>query len=103
MAIFIDALIDYGAGLNRRLGKSSHLVSDLPGAAGTEELVAFARSIGMRESWLQKAGTRHQHFDVFAGRYERALAAGARVVTRGELVAIFKAKQAAMDGGKETT
>lgn len=91
--IFIDALADYGAAINRRLGQSSHLVSDLPGEAGTTELLAFAKRIGMRAEWLQKAGTRHEHFDVFEGRYERAIAAGARVVTRRELVAIFAKKR----------
>ena len=80
--ICIDGLNDFGDALNRRLGRSSHLVSDLPGEAGTAELVAFA-----------KAGTAHEHFDVFEGRYPRAIAAGARVVTRSELVAIFRAKR----------
>ena len=63
--ICIDSLNDFGDALNRRLGRSSHLVSDLPGEAGTAELVAFARGIGMRATWLQKAGTPHEHFDVF--------------------------------------
>ena len=91
--ICIDGLNDFGDALNRRLGRSSHLVSDLPGEAGTAELVAFAKRIGMRATWLQKAGTAHEHFDVFEGRYPRAIAAGARVVTRSELVAIFRAKR----------
>lgn len=92
--ICIDSLFTIGAEINRRLGRSAHMISDLPGEDGTKELVAFARGIGLRAEWLQKPGTRHEHFDVFEGRYQRALDAGARVVTRRELVAIFRAKQA---------
>ena len=92
--ICIDKLFTMGVEINRRLGRSAHLVSDLPGEAGTQELVAFARGIGLRAEWIQKAGTRHEHFDVFEGRYQRALDAGAKVVTRPELVAIFRSKQA---------
>lgn len=99
--IVIDALLDYGEALNSRLGRSSHMVSDLPGEAGTRELLAFAEKIGMRAEWIQKAGTRHEHFDVFEKRYQRALDAGAKVVSRRELVMIFKAKKATADGEKE--
>ena len=95
--IVIDRPLDYGAGLNSALGKSSHLCSTLPGDAGRVELVTFAKSIGMREAWLQKPGTRHEHFDVFGRRYERAIAAGASEVTRQEIVAVWKAKGAAME------
>ena len=92
--ICIDSLFTLGVEINRRLGKSAHLVSDLPGEEGTTELVAFAWRIGMRSAWIQKAGTEHEHFDVFEGRYQRALDAGAKVVTRLELVTIFRAKRA---------
>ncbi len=98
--IVIDRPMDFGAGLNRALGKSSHLCSTLTGDDGRAELVSFAKSIGMRETWLQKSGTRHEHFDVFGKRYERAVAAGAREVTRQEIVAVWKAKGATMEGAK---
>ena len=94
--IVIDEFRDWGHALNRKYGPSAHLCSDIVGEAGTEELVAFARCIGMRASWLQKPGTTHEHFDVFASRRERALAAGAREVDKYEIVAIWKAKRAAL-------
>ncbi len=94
--IVVDRAVDYGDALNKRMGKSCHMCSDIAGAEGTAELVAFARRIGMREEWLQKPGTRHEHFDVFGKRRDRAVALGAREVNRVEIVAIWKAKQVAV-------
>ena len=94
--IVVDGATDYGAGLNQRLGKSCHMCSDVAGAEGTVELVAFAKRIGMREAWLQKPGTRHEHFDLFGARRDRAVAAGAREVSRAEVVAIWRAKRTAV-------
>lgn len=42
-----------------------------------------------RAKWLQRAGTRHEHFDVFGALRERAVAAGAREVTIREAVAVW--------------
>lgn len=94
--ILIDPPIDWGHALNRKFGPNSHMVSDIHGAEGTAELVAFARKIGMRASWLQKAGTEHEHFDVFASRRLRAIDAGAREVTKREIVEVWQAKRAAL-------
>jgi hypothetical protein len=96
MAIITDAPIDY----HGKFKGCSHMVSDLPGKAGTEELVAFALRIGMKREWLQKPGTRHEHFDIFGSRRPRALAAGCREVTRAEIVAVWRAKQAHIDAQK---
>jgi hypothetical protein len=41
-----------------------HVLSDLPGTAGTQELLAFAQAYGLRPEWLQYAGTYREHFDV---------------------------------------
>lgn len=91
--ILIDEVIDWGQPLNRKYGPSAHMFSDLLGEAGTQELLAFARKIGMRAEWIQSQGTRHEHFDVFGNRRPRAIAAGARDVTKHEAVAVWKAKQ----------
>jgi hypothetical protein len=93
--IVVDGAIAYGDALNKRMGDSCHMCSDLVGAEGTAELVAFAKRIGMREKWLQRPGTRHEHFDLFGARRGRAVAAGAREVTRSEMVAIWRTKRAA--------
>lgn len=41
----------------------THLMAD-----SEQELRAYAVSIGMRERWIQKAGTRQAHFDL-TGRF----------------------------------
>lgn len=46
----------------RRFRRASHLVSTMPAEMGAAELLAFARGIGLRDSWLQHAGTAREHF-----------------------------------------
>lgn len=94
MAILIDPPIDWPGNAQRPQGypKCSHMFSDIPGEAGSTELMAFALRIGMRREWLQKAGTHHEHFDVFGPRRARAVAAGAREVTRREAVTVWRTK-----------
>jgi hypothetical protein len=57
---------------------SCHMWSDLSGEAGTRELVAFARKLGLRPDWIQKAGTVHEHFDLVPAKRLKAIAAGAK-------------------------
>lgn len=98
MAIVLDPAVAWPHGLGPRVGPSSHLCSDLLGDEGHAELMAFARRIGMRPQWLQKPGTEHEHFDVFGSRRPRAIAAGAREVTRREIVEVWRRKRAALRG-----
>lgn len=78
------------------LGPSSHLISDLPGEEGTAELVAFAERIGLRRRYLQSRGTRHEHFDIWGIKIQRALEAGALQIDKRRIVEIFRKKQEAM-------
>ncbi len=71
-----------------------HLLSDLPGAAGTAELLAFARAIGGRDAWIQGAGTYREHFDIFGEWAERALAYGACPATGSEVAVVLARKRA---------
>jgi hypothetical protein len=65
-----------------KFGPSSHLASDLADrAAAHAELVAFAAHIGLRESWIQDAGTYQEHFDIFGAKLAAAAAAGARRIS----------------------
>jgi hypothetical protein len=50
----------------------SHLIADDP-----DELRAFARRLGLSQSWIQKPGTFREHFDVTAGIREKAISMGA--------------------------
>jgi hypothetical protein len=59
--------------------KMCHMVAD-----STEELLAMAERIGVSHRWLQKAGTRHEHFDVCLSKKKDAISAGAIELTRRE-------------------
>ena len=96
--IVIDTPHDYGAPINRRLGLSSHLASDLPGAEGSAELMAFALSIGMKREWLQHPGTHREHFDVFGWRYNVAVTRGAKAIERMAFGRILRTKRLAAKG-----
>lgn len=71
-----------------------HVLSDLTGVAGREELVAYVRAYGLRREWIQYAGTYREHFDVRADTGERMIADGGRLVTNRELGALLAAKRA---------
>jgi hypothetical protein len=57
-----------------------HMVAD-----STEELLAMADRIGVRRKWLQKEGTRHEHFDICLAKRKLAVDAGAMQITTREL------------------
>lgn len=94
--IIIDTPQKYRiAGLMRgREFTSSHLISTLSGTAGSEELLAFAKKMGLREAWLQKKYTWREHFDVMNSRYDAAISAGAVAVSCRELGLYMYAKAA---------
>ncbi len=64
----------------------THMASTLPGEEGTAELLVFGKRIGLKAAWLQYRGTPKEHFDVFDGAIDRALAAGALEVHAHEFV-----------------
>jgi hypothetical protein len=57
-------------------------MSDGPG----EELLVFARRLGLRDEWLQHPGTPREHFDLPPDAREEAIALGAQPVSPQELV-----------------
>ena len=79
----------------RRFKLGAHMISTYGGEMGTNELLRFGRRIGQRPSWLQKRGQPDEHFDVFDGRIEAAVQAGAMKVTSRELVEHIRAKRRA--------
>lgn len=64
---------------------SSHMASDLLDG-GTAELLVFGKRIGLRERWLQHRGEDCEHFDLFDGAIERAIKAGAKLITPREFI-----------------
>lgn len=78
-----------------RVSSCSHMMSDIVGPDGTAELVAFARSIGMQESWIQYRGKPREHFDLIGNAMiQKALSAGAKQVTGRDLIPIIRSKRA---------
>jgi hypothetical protein len=72
-----------------------HILSDLLGDAGRAELREFARSIGLKDCWLQHEGEPNEHYDTYGGRIELAREAGAKLVRRRELAEIVQRKRLA--------
>jgi len=58
---------------------TAHLLSTLPGGAGTAELLAFAKKLGMKAEWIQHRGGYNEHFDLMGTRCQAAKEAGALV------------------------
>lgn len=83
----------------RHFQQTAHCASDLPGEAGTQELLTFGARIGLRASWLQKCGTETEHFDLFDGAIERARKAGATEIDPREFITrVVRPKRAALRG-----
>lgn len=71
---------------------TAHLVSTLVGPEGTAELIAFATSLGMKESWIQHRGEPREHFDLMGSKCGLAIRRGA-VVDKYALVNAMRAKR----------
>lgn len=73
---------------------TAHLLSTLPGGAGTSELLAFAKKLGMKAEWIQHRGGYNEHFDLIDSRCQAAKDAGA-FVDRAVVVQTIREKRAA--------
>lgn len=82
MSVYVD---NYNAKFGRMV--MCHMVADT-----TEELLAMADTIGVQRKWIQKAGMRHEHFDICLSMKKKALAAGAKAITTRELVMLLSSK-----------
>jgi hydroxyethylthiazole kinase-like uncharacterized protein yjeF len=92
----LDAPYDIpGIGI-RRGDVMYHLLSDVPGPAGTAELVTFVQRVGGRASWMQAPGTYREHFDIFGEWAEAARAAGAPEISGHAVAAILAHKRGVM-------
>ncbi len=91
MNVYVDdAFIQASVPNGRRVHTSRwcHLTAD-----STEELLAFARRLGMRQSWLQRAGRPGEHFDLTAPKRVLAVRLGAVEITTREGVEQMRAQR----------
>ena len=66
-----------------------HLVSDIPGEEGEQELHAFARKLQFRRAWFQRHPV-HPHYDLTTARaVRRAREAGAQATSSREIAKMF--------------
>ena len=68
----------------------SHLYGD-----SAEELLTYARAIGLHTDWLQSAGTPFEHFDVTESKRMAAMAAGATPISCVQTGALLARRVAA--------
>ena len=92
MTVYVDDM-RLPARVGRVEGRWSHLVSDLPGADGTAELVGFAQRLGVDPRWLQHPGEPTEHFDLTDPLRARALALGAVPIAYVEAGHLARAKR----------
>lgn len=75
MTVYVDDM-RRPARVGRISGRWSHLFADTH-----DELVAFARRLGLRPEWIQHPGTHREHFDLVDARRIQALAFGAEPIS----------------------
>lgn len=96
MTIYVDELISYQQRANTAQGqrhfgggkRSCHMFAD-----DEQELIAFARRIGLKPAWIQRKSL--VHFDLTPNKRAAAVRAGAKEVTAGEMVEHMRARRSA--------
>lgn len=94
MGVYVDEIVDWTE-LSRQRGLRhthwAHLTADT-----REELLVFARGIGLRLEWRQSWDTPTYHFDVTPGKRSQAIRAGAVPVDFRGMAKIVSARIDAM-------
>ncbi len=67
-----------------------HMVAD-----STVELLEMASKLGLKNGWIQSAGTPKEHFDLSLTRRAEAVKLGAVEITSRDILAILKKKVSA--------
>lgn len=91
MAVYVDDmyLSPLGQFGNMRM---SHMIADT-----SKELLAMARKIGVQAKWIQKPGTKDEHFDICMSKREKAIECGAIPVGMRKLCTAWGKKKSAND------
>lgn len=88
MVVYVDAF-RVQATVGRLTARWSHLTADT-----TEELLEFARRLGLKPSWIQNPGHPwKEHFDVVDSKRVLAIRLGAVPVTMREAVELHQRKR----------
>lgn len=92
MTVYVDALLDHGPEVARRLGRRQwcHLTAD-----SKDELHAFARRLGLRREWFQQPRPVAWHYDITATKRRRALELGAVEINVRQLAELLDRRRAA--------
>lgn len=67
----------------------SHMYADTK-----EELLQMADQVGVARKWIQNEDTPREHFDICQAKRAKAIALGAVVISRREMVMLRKKKEA---------
>lgn len=92
MSVFFEIPARHGAWIHGRSVVSAHLMADT-----TEELLAFAAKMGLKEEWIQHRGQQKEHFDLLGeAKCNEAERLGAIRCDRQEFVRRWKSKSVGM-------
>lgn len=86
MAVYVDDMYTISLG-NFGNMKMSHLIADT-----TEELLEMVDKIGVKRKWIQKAGTKWEHFDICVSKRTLAIKHGTIPITMRDLATVRKNK-----------
>lgn len=77
--VYVDDMYKYPVG-NYRGMKMSHMIAD-----SKKELLEMAVKIGVNVKWIQKEGTKQEHFDICFSKRALAIKNGAQEITWRQL------------------
>lgn len=91
MAVYVD-------NMRAKYGRlvMCHMLAD-----SDDELHAMAADIGLARRWHQKAGTPHSHYDICLSKRALAVRRGAIEIDSRRVVAIIRARRAALNRSME--
>ncbi|BDZ52707.1 hypothetical protein GCM10025867_49480 (plasmid) [Frondihabitans sucicola] len=88
MSVYVDDMLrEATVGPARIKSQWSHLIADSP-----EELLKFARKLGLNPMWIQHPGTWMEHFDLTLNKRARALQLGALPIAYPHETGVIQAR-----------
>ena len=81
MSVYVDFILDCIPNENWKYDQSCHMIAD-----SEQELVEFAKKIGLKPKWLQRSNRGCLHFDLTVGKRKLAIKNGAIELERHDFV-----------------